>query len=100
MYNIGKSQKKSQNDCICVYVCAGVMELADMTDSKSVGLILRAGSTPATGTNLSVKYAGVAQLAERPPCKRRVTGSNPVASAINIKRVRIRTAVLNGGYKK
>ncbi len=27
------------------------MELADVTDSKSVGLIPRAGSTPATGTN-------------------------------------------------
>ena len=27
------------------------MELADVTDSKSVGLITRAGSTPATGTN-------------------------------------------------
>ena len=25
------------------------MELADVTDSKSVGLITRAGSTPATG---------------------------------------------------
>ena len=35
-----------------VYFCirAGVMELADVTDSKSVGLIPRAGSTPATGT--------------------------------------------------
>ena len=29
---------------------AGVMELADVTDSKSVGLIPRAGSSPATGT--------------------------------------------------
>ena len=28
------------------------MELADVTDSKSVGLITRAGSTPATGTIL------------------------------------------------
>ncbi len=27
------------------------MELADVTDSKSVGLITRAGSTPATGTS-------------------------------------------------
>ena len=26
------------------------MELADVTDSKSVGLITRAGSSPATGT--------------------------------------------------
>ena len=33
------------------YVCyAGVLELADEADSKSVGLITRAGSTPATGT--------------------------------------------------
>ncbi len=29
---------------------AGMMELADVTDSKSVGLILRAGSSPASGT--------------------------------------------------
>ena len=29
---------------------AGVLELADEADSKSVGLITRAGSTPATGT--------------------------------------------------
>ena len=31
---------------------AGVLELADEADSKSVGLITRAGSTPATGTTL------------------------------------------------
>ncbi len=31
-------------------IFAGVMELADVTDSKSVGLIPRAGSTPAAGT--------------------------------------------------
>ena len=30
---------------------AGVLELADEEDSKSFGLITRAGSTPATGTN-------------------------------------------------
>ncbi len=29
---------------------AGVMELADVLDSKSNGLITRAGSTPAAGT--------------------------------------------------
>ena len=29
------------------------MELADVTDSKSVGLITRAGSTPATGTKIA-----------------------------------------------
>ena len=28
-----------------------MLELADEADSKSVGLITRAGSTPATGTN-------------------------------------------------
>ena len=33
---------------------AGVLELADEEDSKSFGLITRAGSTPATGTNKSV----------------------------------------------
>ena len=31
---------------------AGVLELADEADSKSVGLIIRAGSTPATGMKL------------------------------------------------
>ena len=30
---------------------AGVMELADVTDSKSVELITRVGSSPTTGTN-------------------------------------------------
>ena len=29
---------------------AGVMELVDVTDSKSVGLIPRVGSSPTTGT--------------------------------------------------
>ena len=29
---------------------AGMMELADVTDSKSVGLITRVGSSPTTGT--------------------------------------------------
>ena len=33
-------------------IFAGVMELADVTDSKSVGLITRAGSTPAAGTKI------------------------------------------------
>ena len=33
-----------------VTIYAGVLELADEADSKSVGLITRAGSTPATGT--------------------------------------------------
>ena len=31
---------------------AGVMELADVTDSKSVGLITRVGSSPTTGTRI------------------------------------------------
>ena len=30
---------------------AGVMELVDVTDSKSVGLIPRVGSSPTTGTS-------------------------------------------------
>lgn len=34
---------------IIIPVHAGVLELADEADSKSVGLITRAGSTPATG---------------------------------------------------
>ena len=33
-----------------MFINAGMMELADVTDSKSVGLILRAGSSPASGT--------------------------------------------------
>ena len=36
---------------------AGVMELADVVDSKSTGLITRAGSSPATGTMSSVHNA-------------------------------------------
>ena len=41
--------------CIMITVAkhAGVMELADVTDSKSVGAT-RAGSSPATGTISSV----------------------------------------------
>ena len=34
-------------------VSAGVMELVDVTDSKSVGLIPRVGSSPTTGTKIS-----------------------------------------------
>ena len=37
---------------------AGVLELADEEDSKSFGLITRAGSTPATGTNKGATPAG------------------------------------------
>ncbi len=36
---------------IIIKLFAGVMELADVMDSKSIGLITRAGSTPAAGTN-------------------------------------------------
>ena len=38
-----------------VEVPAGVLELVDEADSKSVGLITRAGSTPATGTIIAPK---------------------------------------------
>ena len=34
---------------------AGVMELADVTDSKSVGLITRVGSSPTTGTKMTLQ---------------------------------------------
>ncbi len=37
------------NVCQCP-TPAGVMELVDVTDSKSVGLIPRVGSSPTTGT--------------------------------------------------
>ena len=37
---------------------AGVMELADVTDSKSVGLITRVGSSPTTGTTKLPKLYG------------------------------------------
>ena len=45
-----------------VIICgqAGVLELADEEDSKSFGLITRAGSTPATGTNKGATPSGVA----------------------------------------
>ena len=37
---------------------AGVLELVDEVDSKSIGLIPRAGSIPATGTKIaSMRYA-------------------------------------------
>jgi hypothetical protein len=39
--------------CVIIFLLtkfAGVMELADVTDSKSVGLIIRVGSSPTTGT--------------------------------------------------
>lgn len=36
-------------------IFAGVLELVDEADSKSVGLITRAGSTPATGTIIAPK---------------------------------------------
>ena len=32
------------------------MELADVTDSKSVGLIPRVGSSPTTGTNIKLFF--------------------------------------------
>ena len=35
-------------------VPAGVMELVDVTDSKSVGLIPRVGSSPTTGTSSEI----------------------------------------------
>ena len=37
-------------------VPAGVMELVDVTDSKSVGLIPRVGSSPTTGTIKAKRY--------------------------------------------
>ena len=37
-----------------IVLSAGVMELVDVTDSKSVGLILRVGSSPTTGTKSSI----------------------------------------------
>ena len=36
--------------CSIILLRAGVMELVDVTDSKSVGLIPRVGSSPTTGT--------------------------------------------------
>ena len=35
---------------------AGVMELVDVTDSKSVGLIPRVGSSPTTGTKRTERF--------------------------------------------
>ena len=39
------------------FVIAGVMELVDVADSKSAGLIPRVGSSPTTGTMASVLIA-------------------------------------------
>ena len=47
--------EKGGNAIIAVF--AGVMELADVTDSKSVGLIIRVGSSPTTGTIDAACYA-------------------------------------------
>ena len=41
---------KSLYNTILQMKYAGVMELVDVTDSKSVGLIPRVGSSPTTGT--------------------------------------------------
>ena len=43
--------------CSIILLRAGVMELVDVTDSKSVGLIPRVGSSPTTGTMASVLTA-------------------------------------------
>ena len=50
---------------------AGVMELADVTDSKSVGLITRVGSSPtagiAHGKTIRVRNAGIVFLLKESP---------------------------------
>ncbi len=38
------------------YFCAGVVELADASDSKSEGARPRAGSIPASGTSIFMKF--------------------------------------------
>ena len=43
------------------------MELADVTDSKSVGLITRAGSTPATGTMQKARVSELFAMISVPP---------------------------------
>ncbi|GEM_PF-6641594 len=62
-------------------VCATVMELVDLVDSKSSALG-RVGSNPTCGTifsivSLSNTFAGVAQRLEFLPSKQAVDGSNP-----------------------
>ena len=49
---LSKKLLQSHAKCDIIKEQAGVLELADEADSKSVGLITRAGSTPATGTTL------------------------------------------------
>ena len=47
---------KSLYNTILQMEYAGVMELVDVTDSKSVGLIPRVGSSPTTGTIKAKRY--------------------------------------------
>ena len=50
---------------------AGVMELVDVTDSKSVGLIPRVGSSPTTGTTseqAAYRLLRLFQKSERAHC--------------------------------
>ena len=53
-----------------------VAKLVDARDLKSLGLNIRAGSSPARPTI----YGLLAHLGERLPCKQEVTGSIPVRS--------------------
>ena len=46
---------------------AGVMELADVTDSKSVGLITRVGSSPTAGTEKEPLLRGSQTIDKVPP---------------------------------
>ena len=48
-----------------VILYAGVLELVDEADSKSVGLIPRAGSTPATGTTIKQHHEVISRRRRR-----------------------------------
>ena len=50
------------------FVIAGVMELVDVADSKSAGLIPRVGSSPTTGTSYGQRNHYIAlKASENPP---------------------------------
>ena len=63
---------------------AGVLELADEEDSKSFGLITRAGSTPATGTNKGASPSG-----GRPCCYRLLVVDPPYSVPLAVRNTQL-----------
>ena len=71
---LSKKLLQSHAKCDIIKEQAGVLELADEADSKSVGLITRAGSTPATGINRTcvlwnVGFCFITWICRNAPCR-------------------------------